>query len=159
MSFCCAAIIVACVIDPRVHSHYTARRLNRLQVDYMYQKQARQQALGLITVQIIITLFMAVVWFIINDIYAALSAIYGGLIAIIPTTVLAWRMYAGGPGKSAREFISGFYQGGALKFLLAGVMFAFAAWKLSDFFLQIVTTFMVTQAAYVWIALRSNNNR
>lgn len=125
----------------------------------MYQKQAWQTALWVLSVQLILIFVMMMLWFMFQNGSSALAAGYGGLISLIPATIMAKMMTSGGPGKTPSEFVSRMYAGGAIKFMLASAMFALAAWKFSELFLQVVTTYLVAQASYFWVALRFTKNR
>lgn len=103
-------------------------------------------AVGLI--QGLISLGIALIVTLLVDVGAALAALYGGLVAIIPTAFFALRVYLRRPDASARELVGGVYRGEAGKFVLTVLMFVGGVIWFGDRFLYVLCGYIGCIAAY-----------
>lgn len=81
---------------------------------------------------------------------AALSALIGGLVAIIPDACFAWMIFRYSGARAARQIVNSFYKGAGLKFLLLIVLLSlvFMYWTVVP--LAFFLAFFVAQLGY-WI--------
>ena len=85
----------------------------------------KQLAAKLIRVQIGTIFLLACVFSLVQPVagYTYFWGVVGGGIAvIIPTALFAWRAFATGGARSAKDIVSNFFAGEALKLILAGAL-------------------------------------
>jgi ATP synthase protein I len=81
----------------------------------------------------------------------ALAALYGGLVAIIPTGWFAFRVF-GRPAQDPRQALGSFYQGEIGKFTLTALLFGLGAVWFAKQFLALMVTYAACQLAY-WLVI------
>lgn len=103
-------------------------------------------ALGL--VQGLISLGVALIVLVSVGSVAATAAVYGGLIAIIPTAFFALRVFLRRPDASPRDVVRGVYRGEFGKFVLTVLMFIGGVVWFGDQFLFVLCGYISCIAAY-----------
>ncbi|MCE8018658.1 F0F1 ATP synthase assembly protein I [Halomonas sp. MCCC 1A11036] len=78
----------------------------------------------LVQVQGLVTLAMTGIGALMSGSGAALSALLGGLVSLIPSLYFAWRIGSVRGGRQARRFVSNFYRAEAGKFGLTVALLA-----------------------------------
>jgi ATP synthase protein I len=81
----------------------------------------------------------------------AIAAVYGGLVAIIPTAWFAFRVF-GRRAQDPREMLGAFYQGEIGKFALTALLFGLGAVLFAKQFLALMVTYAACLLAY-WLVL------
>ena len=71
----------------------------------------------LIASQVVVTLVLSLLFTLMSG-KAAYSAMLGGLVAIIPNGVFAYRLFARGGAQAANKIVSALYRGEAIKLLI-----------------------------------------
>lgn len=110
--------------------------------------------------QLLITLMAALIVGIITEgstvRVAVKASVYGGLVAIVPTAYLAFRVYLGRNGNEPKDLLGSFYRGEIGKFALTALMFFFGVKLFGAQFLPLLCTYVVCLAAYpaVMVAAR-----
>lgn len=84
---------------------------------------------------------------------AAKAALYGGLVAIVPTAYFALRVYLRRPGKEPRDVVGSFYRGEIGKFALTALLFFGGVKMFGDHFLPLLCTYVACLAAYPVVML------
>jgi ATP synthase protein I len=74
-------------------------------------------------VQLSFTLIIATVCALIYDIQTALSALFGGLVFIIPNAYFAITVFKYQGARAAKQIMNGFYKGEAMKIILSVFLF------------------------------------
>ncbi|MBS0194134.1 MAG: ATP synthase subunit I [Proteobacteria bacterium] len=83
---------------------------------------------------------------------AALAALFGGLIAILPAAYFALKVAALGPVAEASRVLRTFYRAEAMKLLLTAVLFALGARWFGEHFAPLMLT-CVACLAMNWVVL------
>lgn len=84
---------------------------------------------------------------------AAMAALYGGFVAIVPTAYFALRIYLRRPGNEPSDVVGSFYRGEMGKFALTALMFFFGVARFGDHFLPLLCTYVACLAAYPAVLL------
>lgn len=87
----------------------------------------RTPAFPVLTLQLIVTLAVALVLWGFQGWIAGYSGLLGGLVALIPNSYFAFRVYRYSGARSARAIVGEFYSGEAGKLILTAVLFI-AVW-------------------------------
>src|SRR5690606_551540 len=83
----------------------------------------RTPAFPVLILQLIVTLAVALVLWVFQGLVAAYSGLWGGLVALIPSSCSAFRVFRYGGARSARAIVGEFYAGEAGKLMLPAVLF------------------------------------
>ena len=84
-----------------------------------------QQGVGqFLLMQLVISSLVAVGFAISNGVDAALSAIIGGVVCVLPNAFFARQLFRYSGARAARQIVNGFYKGEAYKLMLSVSMFA-----------------------------------
>lgn len=81
----------------------------------------------------------------------AIAAVYGGLVALIPTAWFAFRVF-GRKAQDPRQMLGAFYQGEIGKFALTALLFGLGAKLFAQQFLALLVTYVACLLAY-WLVL------
>ena len=81
----------------------------------------------------------------------AIAAMYGGLVALIPTAWFAFRVF-GRKAQDPRQMVGVFYQGEIGKFALTALLFGLGAVLFAQQFLALMLTYVACLLAY-WLVL------
>jgi ATP synthase protein I len=81
----------------------------------------------------------------------AIAAMYGGLVALIPTAWFAFRVF-GRRTQDPRQMVGAFYQGEIGKFALTALLFGLGAVLFAKQFLALMVTYVACLLAY-WLVL------
>src|ERR1700739_2918096 len=81
----------------------------------------------------------------------AIAAMYGGLVALIPTAWFAYRVF-GRSSQDPRQMGGAFYQGEIGKFALTALLFGLGARLFAQQFLALLVTYVACLLAY-WLVL------
>ncbi len=87
----------------------------------------RTPAFPVLVLQLLVTLAVALVLWILQGLIAGYSGLLGGLVALIPNSYFAFRVYRYSGARSARAIVGEFYSGEAGKLILTAVLFI-AVW-------------------------------
>ena len=79
---------------------------------------------GILIVQSVLTLVLAVFYALVYSKIAALSALIGGITCILPNVVFAVVAFKYQGARSAKKIVQSFYTGEALKLFIAVILFA-----------------------------------
>lgn len=90
----------------------------------MKNKVGIQGARRLLLLQLSLTTLAALLALLFISINAALSALLGGLICVLPNAYFARKLFQYQGARAARKIVKSFYQGEALKILLSIALFA-----------------------------------
>ena len=82
----------------------------------------------------------------------AWAALYGGIVALLPTAYFARRVFRRGPGQSPADMAGAVYRGEIGKIALTALLFVFGISVFAKHFLALILTFMACQLAY-WVAI------
>ena len=83
----------------------------------------RTPAFPVLVLQLIVTLAVALALWIFQGLIAGYSGLLGGLVALIPNSYFAFRVYRYSGARSARAIVGEFYSGEAGKLILTAVLF------------------------------------
>lgn len=83
----------------------------------------RTPAFPVLVTQLVVTLAVALVLWILQGLTAGYSGLLGGLVALIPNCYFAFRVYRYSGARSARAIVAEFYSGEAGKLILTAVLF------------------------------------
>lgn len=89
----------------------------------MKNKQGLHGAYRLIAWQLGITLFIAMIMFLWLGSKASLSAIYGGLVCLIPTACFARTLFRYQGAQAAKKIVNSFYKAELIKIFLSMLLF------------------------------------
>lgn len=96
--------------------------------------------------QLGVTLIIATLFALTNNANAAVSAILGGLVYIIPNAYFALTLFKHQGARAAKQIVKGFYKGEALKLILTILLFTavFLLYRVSPlaFFVSYITVLM-----------------
>jgi ATP synthase protein I len=82
----------------------------------------------------------------------AVAAVYGGLVAIIPTAWFAYRVFGRTAQEDPKQVLGAFYQGEIGKFALTAVLFGMGAVLFGKQFLALLMTYVACLLAY-WLVM------
>lgn len=107
----------------------------------------RQLAKQHLLIAIFITIVTAIITYFCWGFHYAISAIAGGLIAIIPNIVFAYKAFKYAGARSAQKVVDSFYGGVKLKMLITAILFSlvfkFLDISLATFFITYFLTLLV----------------
>src|SRR5262249_10842130 len=83
---------------------------------------------------------------------AALAALYGGMVAIVPALYFAFRVGMRRRATEAKEILGAFYQAGLIKLLLTAFLFLIGALLFGEYFAPLMLT-CVACLAMNWLVL------
>ena len=83
----------------------------------------RTPAFPVLLLQLIVMLVVALVLWLFQGLTAGYSGLLGGLVALIPNSYFAFRVYRYSGARSARAIVGEFYSGEAGKLILTAVLF------------------------------------
>ena len=78
---------------------------------------------SLLVMQLVMTTAIALVLFLCNGNRSAISAVLGGIVAILPSALFARKLFQYQGARAARKIVRSFYFGEALKLLLSMALF------------------------------------
>ena len=90
----------------------------------MKNQQGLQGAKRLLAWQLGITLLLASIAIVVSGLTAAVSALLGGSVSIVPNAYFARKLFRHQGAHAAKQIVSSFYKGEASKIALSIVMFA-----------------------------------
>lgn len=102
--------------------------------------------------QVLVTAASGAAWATGADGRAALAAIAGGAIAIIPGLYMAVRVFAVPPDAEPKRILGAFYRGESVKFVLTAALFVIALQWFASTFLPLIVTYILALLVY-WLAL------
>lgn len=82
----------------------------------------------------------------------AWAALYGGIVALLPTAYFARRVFRRRPGQTPADLAGAVYRGEIGKIALTALLFVFGISVFAKHFLALILTFMACQLAY-WVAI------
>ena len=118
-------------------------------------QKSHQVAIRILLYQMGITAVVTLL-FIVDSGNAAMSALVGGLISIIPNSLFVLMTHRHGGAQSARNIMSSFYLGEVVKILLTATMFAIAIILLPIKIFPLLLTYIACIGAYFLAGLASN---
>lgn len=89
----------------------------------MNKQLSKRGITRLLLVQLSITLFLVVFCALAFNINAAVSALLGGIVCVIPNACFASKLFKYQGARSAKQIVNSFYQGEALKIVLSIILF------------------------------------
>ncbi len=82
----------------------------------------------------------------------AIAAMYGGIVAVVPTIYFARRALTGPGGRMPQEVVGAFYRGEIGKLALTALLFAFGVDMFAKQFLALIVTYVACLSAY-WLVM------
>ena len=110
-------------------------------------QKSQQVALRILFYQAAISVIVALL-FLVKSNTAALSALVGGLICVIPNGIFVLMTHRHGGAQSAKKIMNSFYLGEALKIVLTATMFATAFILLPIDIFPLLVTYILCLASY-----------
>ena len=110
-------------------------------------QKSQQVALRILSYQAVISVIVALLFLVKSD-TAALSALAGGLICLVPNGIFVMMTHRHGGAQSAKKIMNAFYLGEALKIALTAIMFAVAFISLPIDILPLLVTYILCLASY-----------
>jgi ATP synthase protein I len=107
--------------------------------------------------QALTTAVAALVAWVVADKAAALAALFGGIVVILPTAYFALRVYLRGSGSQAAEVLGVFYRAEVGKLLLTALLFFIGALLFGKHFAPLILTCMACLAMN-WLMLAIAND-
>ena len=101
--------------------HYNSREMMGVRVINLQNLRGIKR---LFLYEISLTILVAVIAFLFSGSTAAISALLGGVVSIIPNICFASKLFRHQGANSAKKIINDFYKGEALKIFLSVVLFA-----------------------------------
>ena len=114
-------------------------------------QQGLQGAHRLFAYQAIITLLFAIIAMLGSGATAAMSALLGGLVCIVPNMYLARKLFQHKGARAAKQIVNGFYKGEAIKIMLSIALFALVFSFINIVPLVFFAAYMVVQLVF-WFA-------
>ncbi len=111
----------------------------------------QQGVLRLLLGQLGVTVLIAVIARLIGDDRAAVSALVGGIVCILPNAYFAAKLFKHNGARAARQIVNGFYKGEALKLILSVALFALVFKYLNVNPLVFFVTYIAAQMVF-WFA-------
>lgn len=90
-------------------------------------KSLKTQAFYLMFWQLLVIMGLALILLLVQGVQAAWSALLGGLCYWLPTLGFAWRIFAHGGARAAKQFAIVFFVGEIVKLFLSALLFLFIA--------------------------------
>ena len=103
--------------------------------------------------QALVALISAGAWWLASGTEAALAALAGGGVALIPGLYLAVTVFSVPPDAPPKRVIGAFYRGEAVKIGLTVLLFAIALQWFASVFAPLIATYILALLVY-WLALR-----
>ena len=103
--------------------------------------------------QALVTLVSAATWWFASGTEAALAALAGGGIALIPGLYLAVTVFSVPPDAPPKRVLGAFYRGEAVKFGLTALLFIITLQWFASVFAPVIATYILALLVY-WLALR-----
>jgi ATP synthase protein I len=82
----------------------------------------------------------------------AIAAVYGGLVAVIPTAYFGFRVFARGSTQTPQEMMGAIYRGEIGKLALTALLFGLGVVLFARQFLPLIATYAVCLLAY-WLVM------
>lgn len=117
----------------------------------MKNQQGVRGAQRLLLVQLGVTTLIAVIARLIGNDTAALSAVVGGFVCVVPNAYFAAKLFKHNGARAARQIVNGFYKGEALKLILSVALFALVFKYLNVNPLVFFVAYIATQMVF-WFA-------
>ena len=102
--------------------------------------------------QAIVASAVAAVFYGVGGFHAALAALYGGLVAIVPAVYFGMRVLAPRAELEPQQVVGAFYRGELGKLALTALLFFVGIAWLAQWFLPLIVSFIACQLVY-WVAL------
>tara|TARA_B100000686_G_scaffold221502_1_gene228619 strand:+ start:8059 stop:8430 length:372 start_codon:yes stop_codon:yes gene_type:complete len=111
--------------------------------------------------QTVISVIVGIIAYILEGKEEAGAAIYGGVVALIGTLLLLWRMQSGKHKilKDAKHYLWIFYRSGVERFLVISILLAIGMGVLKLVPLLVLIGFVVSQLAWIITPLQGRNKR
>ena len=77
----------------------------------------------LLLIQLIVSLFIAMIAMVVSGPLAALSGLLGGVVCVVPNVYFVRQLFKYKGARAAKQIVNGFYKGEALKLLLTIALF------------------------------------
>lgn len=111
-----------------------------------------QQGVGqFLLMQLAISFLIAVGFAISNGMDAALSALMGGVVCVLPNAFFVRKLFKHSGARAARQIVNGFYKGEAYKLILSVSMFALVFKYLNIQALVFFVAYIAAQSMF-WFA-------
>ena len=117
----------------------------------MKNQRGLQGARRLLICQLSITVLFAAIALLLSSTTAAMSALLGGMVSIVPTAYFAIKLFRYQGARAARQIVNSFYKGEALKLILTIVLFALVFKFFNIIPLVFFATYIVVQMMF-WFA-------
>ena len=121
-------------------------------------QKSHQVAIRILLYQMGITAIVTLL-FLAHSGMAAMSALVGGLISIIPNGLFVLVSHRHGGAQSAKKIMSSFYLGEVLKILLTATMFAVAFILLPVEILPLLVTYIVCLGSFFMAGMFTNEKK
>lgn len=115
-------------------------------------REARRSALAVVGLQIAIGAASGLIALAVAGAEAGAAAAGGGLIGVLASLTMIWKLFSGGPDADAKRWLRGLVLGEASKFGITVVLFMVAIVGFQAAFLPLISGYIATFAAY-WIGL------
>lgn len=126
----------------------------------MNQQLSKRKIVRLWLIQLAVTLVLSVFCLLKYTVNAGLSALLGGLVYIIPNAYFASKLFKHQGARAAKQIVSSFYKGEALKIVLSIFLFTavFVLFRITPlaFFLSYITVLMTHWLAPLIIVNKLN---
>lgn len=123
----------------------------------MKNQQGEQGAKRLLQCQLGLTILLATIAILFLGVMAAISALLGGLVSIVPNAYFARKLFQYQGARAARQIVNGFYKGEAMKLLLTVTLFAVVFKWFNIIPLVFFLVFIMTQMVFWFSPLIFNN--
>ena len=123
----------------------------------MKNQQGEQGAKRLLQCQLGLTILLATIALFFLGVMAAISALLGGLVSIVPNAYFARKLFQYQGARAARQIVNGFYKGEAMKLLLTVTLFAVVFKWFNIIPLVFFLVFIMTQMVFWFSPLIFNN--
>ncbi len=117
----------------------------------MKNRRGLQGAQRLLICQLSLTVLFAVIAMLLSSATAAMSALLGGVVSMVPTAYFAIKLFRYQGARAARQIVNSFYKGEALKMILTIVLFALVFKFFNIIPLVFFATYIVAQMMF-WFA-------
>lgn len=119
-----------------------------------------QGARRLLLIQLGVTILITLIALVAKNATAAISAVAGGLVCIVPNAYFAIKLFRHTGARAAKQIVNGFYKGEALKLMLSIALFAIVFKFLKTNPLVFFVAYIAAQMVF-WFAplIVDNKNR
>jgi len=123
-------------------------------------QQGMQGARRLLLIQLGVAVLIAVIALCVGNTTAAISAVAGGLVCVVPNAYFVRKLFMHNGARAARQIVNGFYKGEALKLMLSVALFAMVFKFLNTNPLVFFVAYIAAQMVF-WFAplIIDNKNR